>query len=40
VEEAVDSPGGLYILELGGGVTVVILGLTAFLRWGNHSGEG
>ncbi|HEY0719464.1 MAG TPA: YqhA family protein, partial [Streptosporangiaceae bacterium] len=35
-EEAVDSPGGLHILEMGGGVTVVILGLTLFLRWGNH----
>jgi uncharacterized membrane protein YqhA len=40
VEEAVDSPGGLHILELGGGVTLVILALTVFLRWGQHSGEG
>ncbi len=40
VEVAVDSPGGLDILETGGGVTVVILALTAFLRWGNHTGEG
>jgi hypothetical protein len=36
-EEAVDSPNGLHILELGGGITAIILALTVFLRWGNHT---
>jgi uncharacterized membrane protein YqhA len=39
-EEAVDSPNALHLLEFGGGITVVIIGLTAFLRWGQHTGEG
>lgn len=36
-EEAVDSPKPLDLLEFGGGITVVIIALTAFLRWGNHT---
>ncbi|HWG14396.1 MAG TPA: hypothetical protein VG268_14075 [Streptosporangiaceae bacterium] len=39
VEQAVDSSNGPHILELGGGVTAVILALTVFLRWGNHTSE-
>lgn len=37
VEQLVGSSGGLQILEVGGAVAVVILGLTAFQRWGNHT---
>src|ERR1700753_517060 len=33
-EEAVEIPDALHLLEFGGGITVVIIGLTAFLRWG------
>jgi uncharacterized membrane protein YqhA len=39
-EEAVGIPDALHLLEFGGGITVVIIGLTAFLRWGQHNGEG
>jgi uncharacterized membrane protein YqhA len=38
-EEAVGSPKPLDLLEFGGGVTVVIIGLTVFLRWGNHGDD-
>ena len=31
-EEAVDSPDGLYIVEFGGAVTLVIVALTVFIR--------
>jgi uncharacterized membrane protein YqhA len=37
VEQIVDSGDGLQTLEVGGAVAVVILGLTAFQRWGNHA---
>ena len=40
VEEAVDSPSGLHTLEVGGGITAVIIALTVFLRWGNHGSGG
>ena len=36
-EEAVGSPDPLHVLEFGGGVTAVIIGLTVFLRWGSHT---
>ena len=36
VEEAVSPPSGLHILELGGGIAVVIFALTIFLRWGHR----
>jgi hypothetical protein len=36
-EEAVDSPDGLYLLEFGGGITLVIVALTVFLRVTGHS---
>jgi uncharacterized membrane protein YqhA len=36
-EEAVSSPKALDLLEFGGGTTVVIIALTVFLRWGNHT---
>jgi len=35
-EEAVDSPGGQYILEFGGAVTLVIVALTVFVRLSSH----
>jgi uncharacterized membrane protein YqhA len=37
VEQLVGSAAGLQILEVGAGVAVVILGLTAFQRWGTHT---
>jgi uncharacterized membrane protein YqhA len=39
VEVAVDEPGGLQALELGGGVAVVIVALTAFIWVTGHSSE-
>jgi uncharacterized membrane protein YqhA len=39
VELAVDAPNGLQILELGGGVAVVILALTVFLRLTGHAAD-
>jgi uncharacterized protein (TIGR00645 family) len=36
VEVVVDSPGGRQVLELGGGVAVVIVALTAFLWQSGH----
>jgi len=36
VELAVDEDNGLRVLELGGGIAVVILALTAFLRLTGH----
>jgi uncharacterized membrane protein YqhA len=39
VELAVDSQDGLQVLELGGGVAVVILALTAFLRLTGHAAD-
>ncbi len=36
VEAVVDAGSGLHILELGGGVAVVIAALTAFVRFGSH----
>jgi uncharacterized membrane protein YqhA len=36
-EEAVGSPDPLQLLEFGGGITAVIIALTVFQRWGNHS---
>jgi uncharacterized membrane protein YqhA len=36
-EEAVDSPDGLYILEFGGAVTLVIVALTVFVRLSSHA---
>lgn len=38
-EEALDPVSGLFILEIGGGIAVVILGLTAFLRLTGHNGD-
>jgi uncharacterized membrane protein YqhA len=38
-EEALDPANGLFILELGGGIAVVIAGLTAFLRLTSHAGD-
>ena len=38
-EEALDPADGLFILELGGGIAVVIAGLTAFLRLTSHAGD-
>ena len=35
-EEAVDSPDGLYILEFGGAITLVIVALTVFVRLSGH----
>jgi len=40
VEEAVDSPDGLYILEFGGAVALLIVALTVFLRVSGHSANG
>jgi uncharacterized membrane protein YqhA len=39
VELAVDEDNGLRVLELGGGIAVVILALTAFLRLTGHIAE-
>jgi uncharacterized membrane protein YqhA len=39
VELAVDAEGGLEVLEAGGGVAVVILALTVFLRMTEHPGS-
>lgn len=36
-EEAVASPDALHLLEFGGAITVVIIALTLFVRWGNHT---
>jgi uncharacterized membrane protein YqhA len=38
VEELVDAGSGLRVLELGGGVALVIGAITAFLRFGGHAG--
>ena len=35
-EEAVDSPDGLYILQFGGAITLVIVALTVFVRLSSH----
>ena len=35
-EEAVDSPDGLYLLEFGGAITLVIVALTVFVRLSGH----
>lgn len=37
VEVAVDFPGGLQVLQLGGGIAVVIVALTLFVRFGSHT---
>ena len=39
VETAVDSPDGRQILELGGGVALVIFALTVFMRLTSHPDE-
>jgi uncharacterized membrane protein YqhA len=39
VELAVDTENGLQVLEIGGGVAVVILALTVFLRMTGHPGD-
>jgi uncharacterized membrane protein YqhA len=39
VEVVVDAPSGRQALELGGGVAVVIIALTIFLRLSGHGGE-
>lgn len=39
-EEALDPTDGLFVLELGGGIAVVIAGLTVFLRLTGHPGDG
>jgi uncharacterized membrane protein YqhA len=39
-EEAVGSPDPLQLLEFGGGITAVMVGLTVFQRWGSHSETG
>src|ERR1700744_707963 len=36
-EEAVASPDALHLLEFGGAIPVVIIALTVFVRWGNHT---
>jgi uncharacterized membrane protein YqhA len=38
-EVAVDVDNGLEVLELGGGIAVVVVALTAFLRLTGHTGE-
>jgi uncharacterized membrane protein YqhA len=38
-EVVVDAPSGRYALELGGGIAVVIVALTVFLRWSGHGPE-
>jgi uncharacterized membrane protein YqhA len=38
-EEALDPSSGLFVLELGGGIALVIGGLTAFLRLTGHTGD-
>ena len=37
-EEALDPVSGLFILEIGGGIAVVVLSLAAFLRLTGHNG--
>ena len=39
VEVAVDSANGRLVLELGGGIAVVTVALTAFLRYTGHSSD-
>jgi uncharacterized membrane protein YqhA len=39
-EAAVDSPQGMQLLELGGGVALVIVALTIFTRLTGHPGGG
>jgi uncharacterized membrane protein YqhA len=39
VETAVDSPAGQQLLELGGGVALVIVALTVFLRLSGHPND-
>jgi uncharacterized membrane protein YqhA len=39
VEVAVDSPDGLEVLELGGGVALVIVALTVFIRLTGHADD-
>jgi len=39
-EEAVAEPDALHLLEFGGGITAVIIALTIFVRWGNHTSGG
>ena len=39
VETAVDSPDGRQLLELGGGVALVILALTVFMRLTSHADD-
>ncbi len=38
-EVAVDAPSGLYVLELGGGVAVIIVALTVFMRLTAHTND-
>ena len=38
-EVVVDAPSGRYALQLGGGIAVVIVALTVFLRWSGHGPE-
>ena len=38
-EEALDPTEGLFVLEIGGGIAVVIAALTAFLRLTSHAGD-
>jgi hypothetical protein len=38
-ELAVDDPGGLQLLRLGGGIALVIAALTLFLRLTGHPGS-
>ncbi len=39
VETAVDSPDGRQVLELGGGVALVIVALTVFMRLTSHADD-
>ena len=38
-EVAVDAPSGLEVLELGGGIAVIIIALTAFMRLTAHADD-
>ena len=38
-EEALDPAEGLFVLEIGGGIAVVIAALTVFLRLTSHAGD-
>ena len=40
VEVIVDIPGGRQALDLGGGIGVMIVALTVFLRFGGHGNDG